>query len=49
MSDEGVSQGGSISPLLANVVLNELDQKLDEWGYCYVGMQMIVRHEGMSK
>jgi RNA-directed DNA polymerase len=35
-SDEGVPQGGPISQLLANVILNELDQKLDEWGYRYV-------------
>ncbi len=35
-SDEGVPQGGPLSPLLANIMLNELDQKLDEWGYLYV-------------
>jgi len=35
-SDEGVPQGGPLSPLLANIILNELDQKLDEWGYRYV-------------
>jgi retron-type reverse transcriptase len=35
-SDKGVPQGGPLSPLLANIVLNELDQKLDEWGYLYV-------------
>ena len=35
-SDEGVPQGGPISPLLANIILNELDQKLDEWGYRFV-------------
>ena len=35
-SDEGVPQGGPLSPLLANIMLNELDQKLDEWGYSYV-------------
>ena len=35
-SEEGLAQGGPISPLLANVMLNELDQKLDEWGYKFV-------------
>lgn len=35
-SDEGVPQGGPLSPLLANIMLNELDQKLEEWGYLYV-------------
>lgn len=35
-SEEGVPQGGPISPLLANVMLNELDQKLEEWGYRFV-------------
>ena len=35
-SEEGLAQGGPISPLLANVMLNELDQKLDEWGYNFV-------------
>ncbi len=35
-SDEGLAQGGPISPLLANIMLNELDQKLDEWGYRFV-------------
>lgn len=34
--DEGVPQGGPLSPLLANIMLNELDQKLDKWGYLYV-------------
>jgi|CZCA01.1.fsa_nt_gi RNA-directed DNA polymerase len=35
-SDVGVPQGGPISPLLANIMLNELDQKLEEWGYRFV-------------
>ncbi|WP_416198581.1 MAG: hypothetical protein ACFWUA_02405 [Sporanaerobacter sp.] len=29
-------QLGGESPLLANIMLNELDQKLEEWGYLYV-------------
>lgn len=32
-SEEGVPQGGPISPILANIVLNALDQKLDKWEY----------------
>ncbi len=35
-SEIGVPQGGPISPLLANIMLNELDQNLDKWGYRYV-------------
>jgi RNA-directed DNA polymerase len=35
-SDVGVPQGGPISPLLANIMLNELDQRLEEWGYRFV-------------
>jgi len=35
-SDVGVAQGGPISPLLANIMLNELDQRLEEWGYRFV-------------
>ena len=35
-SDIGVPQGGPISPLLANIMLNELDQSLDKWGYRFV-------------
>ncbi|MDW7669142.1 MAG: group II intron reverse transcriptase/maturase [Bacillota bacterium] len=35
-SEKGVPQGGPISPLLANIVLNELDQTMDKWGYRFV-------------
>ena len=35
-SEAGVPQGGPISPLLANIILNELDRSLDEWGYRFV-------------
>lgn len=32
---EGTPQGGPLSPLLANVLLNELDQELEARGHCY--------------
>lgn len=35
-SETGVPQGGPLSPLLSNIILNELDQKLEEWGYKFV-------------
>ena len=33
---EGTPQGGPLSPLLSNVVLTELDRKLEERGHCFV-------------
>ena len=35
-SEVGVPQGGPLSPLLANIMLNEADQELEEWGYKFV-------------
>jgi RNA-directed DNA polymerase len=35
-TDRGTPQGGSISPLLANIVLNHLDWELDSAGYKFV-------------
>jgi RNA-directed DNA polymerase len=32
---QGVPQGGPLSPLLANVVLNELDKELEQRGHCF--------------
>lgn len=35
-SDKGVPQGGPLSPILANIYLNEADQELEKWGYKFV-------------
>jgi len=35
-TDEGTPQGGPLSPLLSNVVLDELDRKLEQRGHCFV-------------
>ncbi len=35
-TEEGVPQGGPLSPLLSNVVLDELDRKLEERGHRFV-------------
>jgi group II intron reverse transcriptase/maturase len=35
-NDEGVPQGGPLSPLLSNIVLDELDQELDRRGHRFV-------------
>jgi RNA-directed DNA polymerase len=32
---EGTPQGGPLSPLLANIVLNELDKELERRGHCF--------------
>lgn len=33
---EGVPQGGPLSPILSNVILNELDKELERRGYPFV-------------
>jgi RNA-directed DNA polymerase len=33
---EGTPQGGPLSPLLSNIVLNELDKELEKRGHCFV-------------
>ena len=35
-SPEGVPQGGPLSPLLGNIMLNELDHELERRGHCFV-------------
>jgi RNA-directed DNA polymerase len=35
-TEEGVAQGGPLSPLLSNIVLDELDQELEERGHRFV-------------
>ena len=35
-SDEGTPQGGPLSPLLSNIVLDELDQELERRGHAFV-------------
>ncbi|MCG1025864.1 MULTISPECIES: group II intron reverse transcriptase/maturase [Dehalobacter] len=35
-SPEGVPQGGPLSPLLGNIMLNECDHELEQRGHCFV-------------
>jgi RNA-directed DNA polymerase len=35
-TEQGVPQGGPLSPLLSNIMLNELDKELTERGHCFV-------------
>jgi RNA-directed DNA polymerase len=35
-TEEGTPQGGPLSPLLSNIVLTELDHKLEERGHRFV-------------
>jgi RNA-directed DNA polymerase len=35
-TDEGTPQGGPLSPLLSNVLLDELDRELERRGHCFV-------------
>jgi len=48
-NDEGVPQGGPLSPLLANIVLDELDKEFTRRGYSFVryadDMNIYVRSE----
>ena len=40
--DEGTPQGGPLSPLLSNIVLDELDRELEQRVYAFRGMRTIV-------
>ena len=33
--DEGTPQGGPLSPLLANLLLDDLDKELERRGHCF--------------
>jgi retron-type reverse transcriptase len=35
-TEVGVPQGGPLSPLLSNIMLNELDKELENRGHCFV-------------
>jgi group II intron reverse transcriptase/maturase len=35
-TEEGTPQGGPLSPLLSNIVLDELDRELEKRGHCFV-------------
>ena len=35
-SEEGTPQGGPLSPLLSNIILNELDQELEKRGLRFI-------------
>ena len=35
-TEEGTPQGGPLSPLLSNIVLDELDKELEKRGHCFV-------------
>ncbi len=41
--DEGTPQGGPLSPLLSNLVLDELDRELERRGHCFVRPKAIAR------
>jgi RNA-directed DNA polymerase len=42
-SVEGTPQGGPLSPLLSNLVLDELDRELERRGHRYLRYAMIAR------
>ena len=42
---KGVPQGSPLSPLLSNIMLNELDKELEKQGHRYSAMQMTLVFE----
>ena len=40
-TDKGTPQGGPLSPLLSNIVLDELDRELEIAGFASFGTRMI--------
>ena len=40
-TEEGTPQGGPLSPLLSNVVLDELDKELEKRGLCRIGLNVV--------
>ncbi len=38
---EGLAQGGNLSPLCSNIMLNELDKELEKRGIIMLDMQMM--------
>jgi len=48
-TDRGAPQGGNLSPLLSNIMLNELDKELEKRGCDLSATLTAVRHEGESK
>ena len=40
-TEKGTPQGGNLSPLLSNIMLNELDKELESRGLHFLGMHTI--------
>ena len=48
-SEEGTPQGGPLSPLLSNLVLDELDRELERRGHRFVRYADDCRHDGAKR